>query len=93
MSGLLISDVVLTQAPARDEKTGLIGWVSCTVGGTLRVDGIALRRTLGGDSRLAFPCRKDRAGRKHYVVRPLDETTRIAIERQVLAALDGQGVA
>ncbi|MCP4039712.1 MAG: hypothetical protein GY733_22400 [bacterium] len=84
---LRISDVAFARAQSSDRGSGLLGWVACTVAGLLRVDGIAVRRTLDGRVALAFPCRKDGRGRKHYVVRPVDDEGRVTIERQVLAQL------
>ncbi len=88
---LVISGVKLTPAPATERSAGLLGWISCTVGEALRLDGLALRRTREGVLTIAFPCRKDGAGRKHYVVRPLDDEARKAIERQVLEQLEVLG--
>lgn len=81
-----VSDVRLTRASSSLEGRGLLGWVSCTYG-DLALDGISLRRTHDGRVTLSFPARRARGGREHPYVRPLDDPTRRAIERQVLAAL------
>lgn len=65
---------------------GLLGWVSCSYG-HLRLDGIALRRTRDGHLTLSYPERRDAAGRRHPVLRPLDDQARREIEEQVFAAL------
>ena len=82
-----ISEVRLVSGPPADVRGGLIGWVSCIINGTIYLDGISLRRTLNGRLTLSFPGRCDRAGRRHYYVRPLNERGRRDIEHQVLEAL------
>ncbi len=79
-----ITDVRLARASALDVSSGLLGWVSATVNGTLGLDGITLRRTRGGRLALSYPARRDRHGFEHPFVRPLDDATRKEIERQVL---------
>ena len=71
----------------RDRETGLLGWVALEVDGLLVVDAVAVRRTRDGRLVLSFPERTDSQGRRHPLVRPLDDAARRAIERQVLAAL------
>ena len=88
-----VSDVVFVAASAEDIVTGLLGWSSCTVNRRLRFDGLAVRRTLKGRIQLAFPAKSDRAGKRHYVIRPLDDSARVEIERQIFQALHDAGVA
>lgn len=87
----LVEDVEFTRAPHSLNVTGLLGWVRCTIGGVLQLDGIALRRTATGRLRLSFPERVDGAGRNHPIVRPMTEELRREIERQILDVL-GSGV-
>ncbi len=82
-----ISILAFSSAPVQDRKRGLLGWISCSVGDLLRVDGIALRRTLDGRLTLSFP----RGRGKCQPVRPLDDKARRAIERQILGAIDLEG--
>jgi hypothetical protein len=84
---LRLSDVRYTPASPRDAARGLLGYVSLTVDGLLRLDGIALRRCLSGEIALSFPTRIDRAGKKHAYIRPVDDAARRAFEAQVFAAL------
>jgi hypothetical protein len=65
---------------------GLLGYISCTVAG-LRLDGITLRRRRDGSLGVSYPCRRDRRGRRHAIVRP----TGPAVERAILAALRRRG--
>ena len=75
-------------------RTGLLGWLTVEVDGLLVLDGITLRRinSLPPRMGLSFPERRDRAGRHHPLVRPIDDDARCLIERSVLAALRDRGV-
>ena len=74
-------------ASPAEVQTGLLGWISVTVNGGLRLDGLTVRRTVGGSLTLSFPARRDATGHQHFFVRPLDDQTRRHIERQVFQAL------
>ena len=82
-----IRKVCFTSASPGEVQTGLLGWVSCTLNGTLRLDGLVLRRTADGRLALTFPARRDACGRQHCYVRPLDDRARREIERHIFAAL------
>jgi hypothetical protein len=82
-----IRQVSFQAAPEHEVQRGLLGWASFTIDGRLRLDGIAVRRTLDGRVALSFPSRRRGGYRRHFYVRPLDDCTRREIERQVLAAL------
>jgi hypothetical protein len=84
---LRIDQVRLAGATRAEVATGLLGWVSCVLQDTLRLDGLALRRTADGRLALSFPARKDARGREHPYVRPLDDRARREIEAQVFRAL------
>lgn len=81
-----IRDAHLTLASRADAERGLIGWVRLQVG-PLELDGIVLRRSRRGRPVLAWPCRRDRRGRGHAVVRPRSRDARRELDRQILAAL------
>jgi DNA-binding cell septation regulator SpoVG len=87
VSAVQLTDVRFIQATSAEAATGLLGYVSCTLNGVLRLDGLALRRTLSGALALSFPVRIDRAGRRHAYIRPLTNEARTTIEAQVFAAL------
>ena len=82
-----LSDVRFAPAPPHDAFRGVVGWASCTINGTVRLDGIAVRRTRGGRLAVSFPVRVDGRGRRHSVVRPLDDRARRMIEREIIAEL------
>ena len=82
-----VSDVRLTPASAVDVEAGLYGYVTL-VYGDLRLDGLTLRRTQRGNLTISFPARRDRRGRDHPLVRPIDDATRREIEAQVFDALE-----
>jgi DNA-binding cell septation regulator SpoVG len=82
---LRVTDVRLSalEAPAG----GLLGYASCTLGGAIRIDGIAVRRTADGRLTLSFPARRDSIGRPHAYVRPLSDSARRDFEHQIFSAL------
>ena len=82
-----ITDVKFVAAPPQDEAGGLLGFASIVLAGRLRLTSIAVRRSATGRLVLAFPARRDRAGRRRYLAHPLDDETRREIERQVFRAL------
>ena len=82
-----ITDVRLYPGSWRDVQTGLLGWVTFVVDGTLRVDGVALRRTRDGRFSLSFPVAKYTAEAEYYVIRPVDAESRREVERQIFEAL------
>lgn len=51
------------------------------------LDGITLRRTASGRLALSFPSRTAGDGRRHPLVRPVDDAARQAIERERLGQL------
>jgi hypothetical protein len=86
-NAMRISEITFTAARQEDIERGLLGWVSFTVDGNLRLDGVAIRRTVDSRYVLSFPARRDGSRRRHFFVRPLDDHARCEIERQVLGAL------
>lgn len=83
----VLSGIRFTAASSRDRETGIVGWLSGQVAGGLRVDGIALRRTLDGRLTLSFPERTDAQGRRHPLIRPVDDAARRRFEASVFEAL------
>lgn len=81
-----VEAVRFTPAPEYLVRTGLLGFVTCTIG-PLRIGGLALRRTSAGHITVAYPERRGRGGRRHALVRPASRATQRAIEDAVLAAL------
>lgn len=87
MTHPLVTDVRITAAVRQDQGKGLMAFVSATIAGVLVIDGLTVRRTMGGQFRLSFPARRDRQGLEHPYYRPLDREAGRAIEEAVLAAL------
>lgn len=85
-----IDHVTFKPAPERDWPSGLRGFVSFRIGG-LKVDGVAVRQTARGRTTLSFPARRDRAGRSHPYLHPVDDEARRAIEERILGAIDIDG--
>ena len=82
-----VHDVRFTSASASDADRGLLGWTIFSLNGIVRIDGVAVRRTLRGHVALAFPAKRDRAGRRRKFVRPMNAEVGREIEYQVLRAL------
>ncbi len=78
-----IDEVVFTPAGRRDRGIGIEGYARCRLNGCLELDGLTVRRSARGDRIISFPRRP--TGR--YLVRPLDDETRLEIQRQILEAL------
>src|SRR5262245_49613738 len=75
-----ITDVSFTAASSKDAEAGLLGWVSCLLNDSLRLDSISLRRTVEGAIVLSFPGRRDRRGHQHVFVRPLNDRVRLDVQ-------------
>ncbi len=75
-----------SESALRQMETGLFGWVSFVWAG-IRMDGVAVRRTLDGQLTLSYPLRKDWQGRKHPTCRPVSDEVRFEIEEQVFTEL------
>ena len=80
----MITDVRFTAGSPVEHSTGLLGWVQFRLGGLI-VAGVAVRRTLDGRKTLSFPVRTDAQGRRHSLVRPVNQAARQAIEAHILA--------
>ena len=78
---LRITDVQLTAVRPADARTGLLGFITCTLNDRVRLDGITLRRTRTGRLALTFPARRDRRGHEHAYVAPLDDAARREIDK------------
>lgn len=83
-----LTDIRFSPASPRDAAIGLLGYVALTVAGTLRLDGIAVRRTRSGRLALAFPAPTSSSGRRRELVRPVDAAARERIECLVLRAVE-----
>ena len=83
---MIAHDVRYVPAQPSDRASGLLGYVSFTVGG-LRIDGTTVRRTRDGRYALSFAERRDSAGKPHPIIRPLTPAAREEIEEAVLGVL------
>lgn len=87
LNTLKVTSVRMSAAGPDAVESGLLGWVGVELNDTLQLDGLTLRRTLDGRLTLSYPARRDTLGKRHSYVRPLNDTTRRHIERQVFQAL------
>jgi len=83
---LVVTNVHFSKADASLQKTGLIGWISCEVNSSLKLDGITLRRTQDGRHVLSFPAKTDHR-KKRFLITPLNNAARMDIEQQIISAL------
>ena len=84
---LQVTNLRFAPAPMEERPSGLLGWVAFDLGHSLHMDGIALRRTSSGRLALSYPARRDGSGRLHHHVRPIHDSVRVCLERQVFALL------
>jgi DNA-binding cell septation regulator SpoVG len=89
---LIVTNLLFCPAPPEDRESGLLGWMSFTLEGSLRIEGVALRRTLAGRLTLSYPARRDGQGRQRHHVRPVNDAVRRDLERQVFALLELESV-
>ena len=82
MSNTVVRIRSWVRGTADDEREGLLGFLSILYG-DLVIDGVTVRRTATGRLALSFPERRDRKGRAHSVVRPIDDAARREIEAAV----------
>lgn len=87
---LRITSVCFTPAGPGFAVRGLLGWVTLELGGSIALDGLAIRQTQKGLVTLTFPRRRDRSGREHPLIRPLGEAVRRDLETQVFRALGAE---
>lgn len=85
----MIRAVRFTPGTEADAERGLLAYVRIDFG-PLVLDGVTLRRHADGRLGLTYPERTDRAGRRHPLVRPVDDAARRAIESEVLRELTRQ---
>jgi DNA-binding cell septation regulator SpoVG len=83
----VIRDLRFTPAPRRLQRRGLVGWLSFGISPEWVVDGVTLRQTRDGRIVLSYPRRRDRRGRSHPLLRPVDDAARRELERAVLDEL------
>lgn len=84
---LLVADVRLVDALPADVRRGLLGFVSCTLGGKVWLEGLTLRRSREGRLYVSFPRPRDARGRERSIVRPVDMASQRDIEAQIFLAL------
>ncbi len=85
----MIRAIRFIPASDADALRGLLAYVKLELG-PLVLDGVTLRRHADGRLGLSYPERTDRSGRRHPLVRPVDDAARREIEEQVLRELTRQ---
>lgn len=88
MADLAISSVRFRPAAPHERESGLLGYIDCTVGERIRLGGITVRRrAFDRKLILSFPTKRDRDGREHALVTPVDPAARAEIEQAILQAI------
>jgi hypothetical protein len=64
-----------------------LAYVSFRISNALLVDGVTVRRTRDNRITLSWPTRSDGAGRRHPLLRPLDDLSRQRLEAQIIKAI------
>jgi hypothetical protein len=82
----VIRDLHATPGTDADFERGLVAFLRFRYGDVL-VDGVTLRRHSNGTIGLSWPERTDRAGRKHPLIRPVNDEARRQLEHDVLREL------
>ena len=82
-----VSNVRFASASDLEIESGLLGWLSFELDGSLRVQGCTLRRTQGGKLTVSYPARRDAVGRRHFILRPVCDRVRQHLEREIFRAL------
>src|SRR5688572_4964809 len=82
-----ITGITFTPAADWHRDRGLLGFIRCVVDGALVLDGVTLRRTLDNRLTLSFPEREDGVGRRHPIIRPIDDEARLQIEAAIIGSL------
>ena len=83
----VVTQVRFTRATAHEVRSGLLGYVRAHYGYVV-LDGITVRRLANGGLALAWPVRRDRMGRNHALIRPLDDAARQSLEHAVFAQIE-----
>jgi DNA-binding cell septation regulator SpoVG len=84
---LIVRLISFEPAPRRGRRRGLLGYAVVTLNELLVLDAVRVHQTEDGHMRLSFPIRDDRYGRRHGVLRPLNDAVRRDIEHQVFRQL------
>ncbi len=85
----MIRAVRFVPASDADADRGLLAYLKIDFG-PLVLDGVTLRRHADGRLGLSWPERTDRAGRRHPLVRPVNDEARELLEREVFKELGRQ---
>ena len=85
-----VTRIRFTPAPSDARSLSLVGYVSFSLLGIGRLDGISVRKTGNGYS-LSFPSRKDRSGQRHPYFVANSRATHETMVGGVLDALRERG--
>ena len=86
-SSPLVSRVRFVSVPPTLRCPGLLGWVSFQTRDGLRADGVVLRRSLRGELVFSWPTKPKGPGGRRFILRPVNDNARRAIEAELLEHL------
>jgi hypothetical protein len=86
---LTVARVCFTPATETDQLGGLLGWVAADIG-EFRFDGLTVRRTAEGKTRIFFPEKKLHGGQRVALARPLSKGAARGVEKHLIARLRAQ---
>jgi DNA-binding cell septation regulator SpoVG len=89
---LRLHDVAFAPASATQRARGVLGFVTVSMNGGVRVYGFTVVTLPRREYDVHFPTRRDDRGRHHDAIRPLGPAARRNIVRQILGELRRQGV-
>ena len=82
-TALQISDVQIRFVA--DGRDGLVGWVSCVIGGAIKLNNVALRRGRRHELFLTFPAKISPCGERRFHFHPISTEAAALLERGILA--------
>ncbi|MBA4387657.1 MAG: hypothetical protein C0404_06725 [Verrucomicrobia bacterium] len=80
-------DISITDIKLRfveDGHDGLLAWSSCTLGNTIVLNNIAIRRGRDGGLMLTFPAKQTSAGTRFYYFNPISREASAALETAII---------
>lgn len=80
-------DISITDIKLRfveDSRDGLLAWSSCTLGNTVVLNNIAVRRGRDGGLMLTYPAKQTTAGTRFYYFNPISREASAALETAIV---------
>lgn len=85
MDSIQVSNVSITIVDGGRDR--LVGWASCTLGDSLRLNNIGIRRSLRSGLMLTYPSKRLSNGHTLAHYHPISQAASLAIEEAIFARL------